>query len=314
MENYIKVLWVEDDPRCMESFPREAEHYGLELVSFPCWDEAEVELKNKYDDYSAIILDAKCKKSKDSEDDAQVFLSNVFHTLPKIMAKNCRNIPWFILSGGDKAEFGRIIPEDRKEWDDHKENYYKKTSDKDREALYTRIQQIAIDSDSVKIKKDLYPDVFKAIRDCELPQHVSDNMVELLRPIHFPKVSDSDNYNKNFGNARQIVEYVFRNMIVTGYIPREGHINNGKVNLAACKNYLINNLKPSAPKIVTDYLYKIIYVTGSYLHVPDEENEKNYKTELYLKQVNKSPYLLRSFAMYLCDLILWYQNFRMTQK
>ena len=30
MENYIKVLWVEDDPLCLESYPGEAEDYGLE--------------------------------------------------------------------------------------------------------------------------------------------------------------------------------------------------------------------------------------------------------------------------------------------
>ena len=43
MESYdlelIQVLWVEDDPEVRESYPTEAESKGLQLVSYPCWDE-----------------------------------------------------------------------------------------------------------------------------------------------------------------------------------------------------------------------------------------------------------------------------------
>ncbi len=313
MENYIKVLWVEDDPLCLESYPGEAEDYGLELVSFPCWDEAEAELTKNYDDYSAIILDAKCKKSKDDEDDAQVFLSNVFPILAALTVRKGRAIPWFILSGGDKTEIGRLIPEVRKEWDDRKENYYKKATD--RESLYTRIKQISLESDSVKIRKDLYPDVFKAIREIDLPQQVADNMGELLRPIHFPKVSDADTYNKLFFHARQIVEHVVKSMIGRGYIPYdEKFYKNGQINLSECSKFISGTdkkecLKNPAPYILGWNIYDIIYATGSFLHSTNEDNKKDYKTKEYLGLVGNSQYLLRSYAMQLCDLILWYNNY-----
>ena len=46
MEDYdlIQVLWVEDDPKVTETYPIKAESFGLELVSFPCWDDAKVAL------------------------------------------------------------------------------------------------------------------------------------------------------------------------------------------------------------------------------------------------------------------------------
>lgn len=39
--NLIQVLWVEDDPDNTQIYPIEASRYGLELVSFNCWEEAE---------------------------------------------------------------------------------------------------------------------------------------------------------------------------------------------------------------------------------------------------------------------------------
>ena len=40
-ENLIQVLWVEDDPQITRIYPMEAERYGIELVPFGCWEEAE---------------------------------------------------------------------------------------------------------------------------------------------------------------------------------------------------------------------------------------------------------------------------------
>ena len=45
----IQVLWVEDDPKVTETYPLKAEILGLELIPFPCWDDAKVALENEYD-------------------------------------------------------------------------------------------------------------------------------------------------------------------------------------------------------------------------------------------------------------------------
>ena len=44
-ENLIQVLWVEDDPQITLTYPLEAAKYGIQLVPYSCWEEAEKALK-----------------------------------------------------------------------------------------------------------------------------------------------------------------------------------------------------------------------------------------------------------------------------
>ena len=98
----IQVLWVEDDPNVTDSYPQEAEIYGLELVSFPCWDDAKEALVRDFDRWSAIILDAKCKYHRDSKDNAIVFLREALDDISTICEKKGRMVPWYVLTGGDE--------------------------------------------------------------------------------------------------------------------------------------------------------------------------------------------------------------------
>ena len=83
----IQVLWVEDDPGVIESYPLEAYNFGVQLVAFPCWDEAKAALENDFDCWSAIILDAKCKYHRDSEDNAVRFLGRALNDIALICEK-----------------------------------------------------------------------------------------------------------------------------------------------------------------------------------------------------------------------------------
>ena len=76
-----QVLWVEDDPVVIEQYPLKAENFDLQLVAYPCWDEAKVALENDFDRWSAIILDAKCKYHCDSEDNAVRFLGRALNDI-----------------------------------------------------------------------------------------------------------------------------------------------------------------------------------------------------------------------------------------
>lgn len=53
--NLIQVLWVEDDSDNIQFYPIEASGYGLELVPFSCWEEAEKALISDFKRWSAII-------------------------------------------------------------------------------------------------------------------------------------------------------------------------------------------------------------------------------------------------------------------
>ena len=127
----IQVLWVEDDPGVIESYPLEAYNFGVQLVAFPCWDEAKAALENDFDCWSAIILDAKCKYHRDSEDNAVRFLGRALNDIALICEKRGRVIPWYVLTGGDAEEVSDSINDDRMKWDadwtnsTHKEYYSK---------------------------------------------------------------------------------------------------------------------------------------------------------------------------------------------
>ena len=111
--DFIQVLWVEDDPKVTETYPLKAENFDLELVPFPCWDDAKAALEHDYDRWSAIILDAKCKYHRDSADNAIVFLREALDDISTICEKNRRIIPWYVLTGGDEAEVSDSINDKR---------------------------------------------------------------------------------------------------------------------------------------------------------------------------------------------------------
>ena len=98
----IQVLWVEDDPGVTETYPLKAESFGLELVPYPCWDDAKVALAKEYDRWAAIILDAKCKFHRESADSAIVFLREALKDIAAISKEKRRVIPWYVLTGGGR--------------------------------------------------------------------------------------------------------------------------------------------------------------------------------------------------------------------
>ena len=97
----VQVLWVEDDPNVTKSYPLKAESFDLELVPYPCWDDAKAALEGDYDRWSAIILDAKCKHHRDSKDSAIIFLREALKDISVLSEKNGHIIPWYVLTGGD---------------------------------------------------------------------------------------------------------------------------------------------------------------------------------------------------------------------
>jgi hypothetical protein len=138
-EKLIQVLWVEDDPLVTSTYPIEAARYGLELVPFACWEDAEKALESDFKRWSAIILDAKCKYKRTSHDNAAVFLTQAISAIGKICERHGFVLPWYVLSGGSEDELNDLIIDDREEWDGEwkEKKYYSKT--RDREKLFRRI-------------------------------------------------------------------------------------------------------------------------------------------------------------------------------
>lgn len=309
----IQVLWVEDDPDVTMTYPLEAADYGLQLVPFPCWDDAEVALKSEFDRWSAIILDAKCKQHRDSVDNAKRFLMNALLTIKGICNERKRVIPWYVLSGGAESEISDLIADERKDWDaDWPKYYYEKATD--REMLYRRIRIHARKSAALQVH-ELYKDVFGAIESLDLPDNVYNLLEDLLVPIHFLQTSTEKEYNNMFKNARIIVENVFRSMMEHGILPQRNYASiqwNSKLlsGTDVMKNdkLVVKSNGRIVPKILGDNIKSIIYIANSAVH-PDENDEERLNTPEYLQTVGGTSYLLKSHALQLCDFILWYRNY-----
>ena len=321
MRNYDlkQVLWVEDDTSIIPQFIEDAENSGLELVPNCCWDDAKEALENDYNRWSAIILDAKCKHHRYSADSAVVFLREALKDISVLAATKGRTIPWYVLTGGDTSEVSDSINDERMKWDKDwtdstNKKYYSKNTDT--EMLYNRIKYHAQESPRLQIQK-MYRNVFNAIEECKIDDEAYNALEDLLVPIHFPGEIEACDYNDKFQKARDILEYIFRSMSAYGILPDWGK----QVNLTA-SSLLLDNMdfknkddspivKSRArilPKELSRIMKVMVNIIPPFCH-SDSGIEDNVRKKEYMTSVENSTFLLKSFTLQFCDLILWYRNY-----
>lgn len=328
IDNLFQVLWVENDPEVLESYPLEAENYNLQLVPFTSWETAEKALCEDYSRWDAIILDAKCQYKCNEADRAGRFLVQVTNKLEEITRLKGKRINWYILSGQSEESISELIPDTRKMWDgDWTKGFYSKNMD--RELLFKRIGIHVKKKFDFIITNDLYPKVFRAIEKLRLPDDVYIWMKDLLIPIHYPSELSDRDYNNRFKDLRKILEHIFRSMIDNGIVPPvfESNITEKEdaLNLSGISLFLANKLKDSEklaekyhvvatketlPKLLQEVVKNIIYATGSTVHTARENNDGKIKVyDQYLPFMDGSTNLLKSYVFSMCDLILWYSKY-----
>lgn len=328
-DDLIKVLWVEDDPIVTEHYPITAERYGLDLVAFPCWDDAFEALKNGFDTWGAIILDAKCKHHKDSPDNAARFLVEALSNIRAICAEKKHQINWYVLSaagGAETKQINDLISEDRLRWDkDWTEKngklYYSKTEE-DIKILFQRVYFHATITERMQIKAQLYRNVFDAMQQCKLHGEAAELMADLLFNLH--KNKEGREANSIMWETRKIVEYVFRAMIDEwGMLPAEFVTadRKEKVNLTSSAR-MLSGLPTDNDKRTVSYSYDVPIInsilnyqikgivdqTGEYLHTDRIGGQVSNTSEL-MASVNNSPYLVYGMTMNLCNILLWFANY-----
>lgn len=313
IEDLIKVLWIEDDPGQTEAYPAEAEVFGLHLHPYSCWDDAKEALEKDFDSWEAIILDAKCKHHRDSADNAMKFLGEALSGLNRLFAKHQHTINWYILSGGSDEELNDLILDERKSWDgDWPKLYYSKTTD--REALFERIKKQVEHSTQTQVKTQYFRDVFEAISEAELDGQVETHMLNLLTPVVFPENVAPGDYNNRTREARIVVEYLFRGMIRMGMLPKMDRNNKkGSINLTESCRFITKakiNGENIYPETIGSNLYDIVNMVGSLVHSsPGDSTYETDKFKRYMLETGRTTYLLKSYALQLCDVILWFNNY-----
>jgi hypothetical protein len=196
-------------------------------------------------------------------------------------------------------------------------NYYSKNVDN--ESLFHRIKYHAQKSPRIQIQ-EMYRNVFDAIEKCSIDDEGYNALEDLLVAIHFPEQIEANDYNDKYVKARSILEYIFRSMSAHGMLPNWGK----QVNLQwsscllsgmpATRNkdgkdiVVIESKKQVLPPVLKRVMKEMVIIIPAFCH-SDNKEENEIKKEEYLKDVDSSTFLLKSFTYQLCDLILWYRNY-----
>lgn len=336
---HVQVLWLDDDPTVVDALRVMAREKGVELTHFESWDECEDVFRQNILKWDAVILDANCKfHANETVYNVNTFLCAAVSRIERICYQSkVDTIPWYVLTEGS-GETPAILEDCLRNMDRPWENgavsksfYLKGENMKERGLLLDRI--IAQRNRSVQYKVEVkFHSVFEAISSCGLDESVRKYMLDLLCPM-YDGTSPTD-YNHRFNDARKTLEAIFSDMIRRGFLPESLRTSDKKgANLSWCSLILageeeeINNVPRLRGKGLSRYncrgyaaytklmaynVKSIIFAAGSNEHdqqVLSDDGRRTVNTDLYLSDVNRSSYLIQSYALQLCDIILWYQDF-----
>lgn len=319
----IHVLWVEDDPVVRKTYPLKAENFGLQLESYPCWVDAYAVLKDNFDKWSAIILDAKCKFQRDSRDSAIVFLREALKDISTICKEKNRVIPWYILTGGDEGEVSDCINEDRLKWDSdwtdkqHKKYYSKNV---DNEALFERIKTHAQKSYRLQIQ-EMYRDIYNQLS--LFNTDVCEYIFRILEAAHFPNAHPDFDPKLYYNPLRKALELIYNTLGKAAIIPNVFFANK-RENLNQCFMYVIGkdaeilgyrNAKGNiVPPHIKNMMSLIINFGNAYSHSSIDSVElSEYEIHNYDNQIisngGDSKLLIYSIALQFCEILMWMNDY-----
>lgn len=253
IDNVIyKVLWVDDQISKDENgnytiyaqgYISKAEDYNIELVGFDNWEEGEAELRKNFDDYSAIILDAFCKISK-NDSEQEEFITSILPSLNILFGEKRKLLPWYILSAGTMANFESTIKSARYQHAKHEEEwgemlYLKRDEDDDNENVHNLFKNIINVAQNMSMNVVLYrhKDSFNYMgKDKLLSSNARKLMLHMLSHIYFPE--NNTNFVFEGNPLRKVMEFVFRAAYSKGLLPKECFERGDQINLLEANRYM----------------------------------------------------------------------------
>lgn len=307
----FQVLWVEDNQNIITPFVERAEVAQIQLHTVSCWDEAKKELECDYEKWDGIILDAKCKFHKISDDNATEFLREALKDLAVYAKSKGRYIPWYVFTGCAQEEVDKLINVDRLIWDkDWQKRYYSKGEDD--EELLKRVK-LSAQTRPLNIVKAKYQDVLDALRECnleEVEKEVENSLLALFMSQYELTECDDTIFKGLLAHIRIILEDICKSMgkkgILPTWIPRVDLTSSSKLLCGrSTKEYRIED--PILPEVLRTLMKNMVQSIPEPLH---GKNEISERIKEHIKAANKKrPYLLDVYTFAICDIILWYRNY-----
>nr|WP_199156034.1 hypothetical protein [Pedobacter sp. ASV2] len=295
----IQVLWVDDEFK--EDFVSFAEQEGIDIHHKKSAQEGKDELQKNYNSYHAVILDAKGILDKDDQVTNLQGLRVIRDFLNEFNANNY--LPYFIFTGQPDYQNNEVFKQSYGDFF---------TKGRDEQSLINKIKDCVLKKDEYIIQKR-YSKVFEAI-DCLLDKEIHRYLTDLLVSIHHQQDDIDDKLH--FTQIRIILESLFRVANKVGLLHNKCIIE-GKVNLTEASLFLageetkyigVKSAKPHFPKLISNAVKDILFITGAASHTADPETDKNINLHEYRSQL-KTPYLLFSLTFQLFDIIIWFNEY-----
>jgi hypothetical protein len=292
MINTFKILFVDDDKRYAEPLiDRAYSEHNIELEHHDNWEEALTCLDEQFDNYKAIIIDGKGRKTKESKGDDIGHVVQALNDLCERKGKG-KYIPYAVLSKYIEIK-GLIDPT----------IFFEKL--KDENALFEYLMKKILESDVSKIRIK-YTEAFEAIGDKYLNQECAENLIEVFKEF------ENNTWSRNsFTPLRKIIESVYKslhnyddNLLPSGCLRFE----NGQVNFKFCElrltgqeirehnsaRILYAKINPIFPKHIGSMIGPITKTCSEASHTDEG---------IYTK------YSLGMILFTIVDLLIWYKKF-----
>lgn len=320
-----KVLWIDDDTSIIDAYQTTAEGYNIDLCAVTNWQEAKKLLKDNFEDYSAIILDAECKMNAEDPEECG-FIHKVLMDLNKFFGKKQIDIPWYILSAGTMDGFESVMNYAQYSHAEYDEDWgnmvYSKTAPADESnskyKLFENIQRIASNKISNKVLA-CYQDTFQYLGEGKLiDKEARSIMLKMLCQLHYPEENPRFEYHGN--PLRKVLEHLYRAAHNIGLLPNECFDNRGQLNLLDANRYMSglstghdSNLR-YGKEGDTIFPKQIGYITKNILNFASSDSHTSEANEYTLDDKDlvideKTKELFFSYVLQLCHVIKFFGHF-----
>ena len=298
----IRVLWFDDefDSEALKStFIRMEKHFTL----IKCYTKDEFLYKIKSEKWDAIVLDVLDTNGRDSG----------FQAAVRRILKEYKNEPWFVFSGQEnvtkKESDVRSMLTEEDCHRDYADILYIKSEDNDR--LINDIKNAVSDKPAWQLKNK-YSKVLGIFDDNIQGKK---QLFDILLMLHGHK--EQLDHQTYYTQLRLILEWMFRDANKRGLLHDKCIDGKRKVNLTESSLFMAG--KPTKylgvyceithfPKIIADNVKNLLEITGGASHTAEPEESDLVNLQAYWEQV-KTPYLLYSLTLMLCDILIWYKEY-----
>lgn len=308
------VIWIDDEckSRKGELFIQRCKKSGVSITAFEYGSDALDELEQNYNDWHAVILDAKMLYKQGTPDVEHLY--EVRDRLNKLAYK--KYIPYYVLTAQpdlmDSSFFAKTVR-------------CKVYSKLDLNAQAKLLEDIKIDTEKIDRRQVqfFYQDSIDYLKSLNV--NASNVILDIFEAMHFPGKNQDFKPILYYNQLRQLLELIFRAANKVSIIPDVCFPKDKKeVNINQCFMYLIGSPAKKVrvrygnpgeriiPKHIQDMISMILNLGNEKSHFDNSllnDDELGLVKKYIDRNVSNSRYLIFSFALQLCEIALWMKNY-----